>query len=197
MKIAWGIGMPAPWALIAIQAAWIVTAVYFLVSMLFTNRIKRREHTGARILDRVLLFGGYLLIFYLNPGATKQHFIMPRPGLEIAGIVLTYLGLSLTLWSRIRLGRYWSVVVALKQDHHLIQAGPYRVIRHPLYSGLILAAFGMIFAVTTWSSLLGVASLIICFERRAHKEDALLAAEFGAEFEIYRQRTGRLLPRMG
>lgn len=188
--------MPAPWALVAIQAAWVVTGVYFLASMLFTNRIRRREAVGARVLDRILLFGGYLLIFWIMPG-TKPHFVAPRTALEAAGVALTYLGLSLTLWSRIRLGRYWSGVVALKQDHRLIQVGPYRVIRHPLYSGIILAAFGMVLAFTTWSSLLGVASLIACFERRARTEDNLLAAEFGAEFELYRHRTGRLLPRLG
>jgi protein-S-isoprenylcysteine O-methyltransferase Ste14 len=105
-------------------------------------------------------------------------------------------GLPLTVWSRARLGRYWSGVVALKHDHRLIQSGPYRLVRHPLYSGLILGAIGWALCVTTWSCLLGALVLITCFERRAHKEDALLASEFGAEFEAYRQRTGRLMPRL-
>ena len=197
MRIQWAAGYPIPWAFAAIQVAWIITALYFLVSMLFTNRIRRRESGGARVLDRVLLLAGYFMLFWIIPGSTRQHFMRPNAQFAAAGVALTYLGLSLTLWSRIRLGRYWSGVVALKQDHRLIQVGPYRIVRHPLYTGIILAAFGMVLAFTTWNSLLGVAFLIACFERRAHIEDALLAAEFGAEFEIYRQRTGRLLPRMG
>lgn len=196
MKIEWGAGYPLPWAFAAIQIAWAVTAVYFLASMLFTNRIRRRESGGARVLDRLLLLGGYFMLFWIIPGSTKQHFMRTNTTLAALGVALTYLGLSLTLWSRIRLGRYWSGVVALKQDHRLIQVGPYRFVRHPLYSGIILAAFGLILAVTTWNSLLGLALLIACFERRAHIEDALLAAEFGAEFEAYRQRTGRLVPRV-
>jgi protein-S-isoprenylcysteine O-methyltransferase Ste14 len=201
--VAWSTGWPGPWALgtfAIIYYAWAATGVYFIVAALRTNRTKRRETIGARLVDRVLLFGGYALLFSQAPfpGAPNYaHFVQPREALAIAGVVFTYVGLPLTVWSRVRLGRFWSGWVVLKQDHRLIQSGPYRVVRHPLYSGIIVAAIGMALCITTWSSLLGVASLITCFERRAHKEDALLATEFGEEFESYRQRTGRLLPRMG
>lgn len=196
MRSTWAAAFPIPWILVLIDIAWGVTFLYFIASALLTNRIKRREPWSGRILDRLLLLGGYFLLFsgVPLPVISRQHFVRPLAALQIAGVVLTYLGLPLTIWSRARLGRFWSGVVALKQDHQLIQSGPYRVVRHPLYSGLVLAAIGLALCVTTWSSLLGAAALLVCFERRAHKEDALLAAEFGAEFEIYRQQTGRLLP---
>ncbi|HEV2490874.1 MAG TPA: isoprenylcysteine carboxylmethyltransferase family protein [Candidatus Acidoferrales bacterium] len=199
MKSTYAAVWPLPWTLVAIQIAWGATFIYFIASALLTNRIKRREPWSGRILDRVLLMGSYILLFsgLSVPGIANQHFMQPRALFQIAGAVMTYLGLPLTIWSRACLGRYWSGVVALKQDHRLIQSGPYRVVRHPLYSGLVLAAFGMAVCVTTWSSLLGAAGLLTCFERRAQKEDGLLAGEFGAEFEIYLQRTGRLIPRMG
>jgi protein-S-isoprenylcysteine O-methyltransferase Ste14 len=199
MKISFGSGWFVSRGFELIQAAWIVTAAYFLISALMTNRIKRRERFEGRLVDTALLIGGYFFLFSQFPifGARNVRFIAPQLALGIVGVAATYLGLGLTLWSRFRLGRYWSGVVALKQDHRLIQSGPYQVVRHPLYSGIILAAIGMGFYTTTWSSLLGIALLTACFERRAHKEDALLAAEFGAEFETYRQRTGRLIPRLG
>jgi len=199
MKSTYVAAWPLPWTLVAIQIAWGVTFIYFAASALLTNRIKRRDTWSGRILDRVLLLGGYVLLFsgLPLPMIANQHFMHPRAWVQIAGAVMTYIGLPLTIWSRASLGRYWSGVVALKQDHMLIQSGPYRAIRHPLYSGLILAAFGLAVCVTTWSSLLGAAALLTCFERRAQKEDALLAGEFGAEFEDYRKRTGRLIPRMG
>ena len=197
IRTAFDLG-PAPWAFYVIQLAWVATAVYFLASMLVANRIKRRETGGARVLDRVLLFGGYFLLFGEIPifGVRNLHFMAQMKALQIAGVVITFAGLGLTNWSRARLGRYWSGVVALKQDHRLIQSGPYRVVRHPLYTGIILAAIGVVLCITTWSGLGGIVLLTACFERRAHKEDALLASEFGAEFEIYRQRTGRLVPRL-
>lgn len=126
--------------------------------------------------------------------ARDHRFDLSRS--DLAGVVLAWVGAPLVIWSRACLGRYWSSVVALKQDHKLIQSGPYRLVRHPLYTGLILAAFGWCLCLTTWSSLLGALLLVTCFERRARREDTLLAGEFGAEFEAYRQRTGRLLPRM-
>jgi protein-S-isoprenylcysteine O-methyltransferase Ste14 len=186
------------WASEMILFAWVAAAFYFFAAALFTNRVKRREAIPDRLLDSALLFGGYFLMFSQVPfwGPLELHFLPVRKPLEIAGVVLAYVGLPLTVWSRARLGRYWSGVVALKHDHRLVQSGPYRLVRHPLYSGLILAAFGWCLCITTWSSLLGALSLMACFERRAHKEDALLASEFGAEFESYRQRTGRLMPRL-
>jgi protein-S-isoprenylcysteine O-methyltransferase Ste14 len=194
----WAAARPVSTALVAIELAWVATAIYFGASALLTNKIKRHEPAGGRVLDAILLFGGYFLVFSQVglPGASNQHFMPPRRRLEIAGLVLTYLGLALTNWSRARLGRYWSGGVALKEGHRLIQSGPYRFVRHPLYSGLILAAVGVGLCVTTWSSLLGIVSLLACFERRAAREDALLASEFGVEFEAYRERTGRLLPRV-
>ena len=197
MRIYWT-GGPPSWAYVVIVSAWWVTVLYFIGAALRTKRIKHREPFGARLLDTALLFGGYFLMFSQAPvfGTAHLHFVAPQKALQIAGVVLTYVGLPLTVWSRVRLGRYWSGVVALKQDHRLIQSGPYRVVRHPLYSGLILAVIGFSLCVTTWSSLLAILSFVVCFERRAYKEDALLAAEFGAEFEAYRQRTGRLIPRL-
>lgn len=197
MRFAWSTGSPS-WAADLVMFAWAVTGAYFLVSALFTNRIKGREPVRGRLLDLVLLFGGYFLLFSQAPflGPLELHFLPIRTPLQVAGVVLAWVGAPLVLWSRASLGRYWSGTVALKHDHQLIQSGPYRRVRHPLYTGLILAASGWCLCITTWSSLLGVLSLFACFERRAHKEDALMASEFGAQFEAYRSRTGRLIPRL-
>lgn len=195
MSHVWGYGWP--WESDAVLCAWMIAGIYVVGSALFTNRIKRREPTRGRLLDLTLLWGGYFVMFSQAPilGPLLRHFLPVRAPLEIAGVVLAWVGSALIIWARACLGRYWSGVVALKQDHKLIQSGPYRVIRHPLYTGILLAAAGWCLAVPMWSSLIGALSLTACFVRRAHKEDALLAAEFGADFEAYRQRTGRLVPR--
>lgn len=198
MNVEWGYGW-ANWASEAVLWAWIAAGVCVWGLALFTNRIKRRDAPRGRLLDFTLLWGGYLVMFSQAPffGPLLRHFLPRRLPLEIAGVTLAWVGSPLIIWARVCLGRYWSGVVALKQDHKLIQTGPYRVIRHPLYTGILLAAMGWCLAVPTWSSLLGALSLAMCFVRRAHKEDVLLATEFGEEFEAYRQRTGRLTPRLG
>jgi protein-S-isoprenylcysteine O-methyltransferase Ste14 len=187
------------WASEAVLYAWIAAGIFVLGSALFTNRIKRRDAPRGRLLDFTLLWGGYFVMFSQAPvlGPLLRHFLPVSRPLEIAGVALAWVGSPLVIWARACLGRYWSGVVALKQDHKLIQSGPYRLIRHPLYTGLILAAAGWCLVVPEWSSLVGALSLTACFVRRARKEDALLATEFGAEFEEYREKTGRLVPRVG
>jgi protein-S-isoprenylcysteine O-methyltransferase Ste14 len=153
-------------AVTIILIAWAATGMYFIATALLTNRVKRREPIGQRLLDLVLFFSGWILLFspVPLPGIKNLDFMPPRETLQIAGVVLTCLGLPLSIWSRVRLGRYFSGGVALKRDHGLIQAGPYRVVRHPIYSGLLLAAVGTALCVTRWSSLLGVVALVVCFE---------------------------------
>lgn len=198
----WSNSDQASWAQSLALYAWLAAGIYVVGSALFTNRIKSRESIRNRLLDRALLWGGYVLMFsHLFPsssflGPLQRNVVPMSKPQEVAGAGFAWVGASLVIWSRVCPGRYWSGVVALKRDHHLIQSGPYRVVRHPLYMGLILAAFGWCMCQPTWSSLLGALLLVACFERRAHKEDALLESEFGAEFDVYRQRTGRLLPRL-
>lgn len=193
------------WPLQWLDFAWMACGIYFLASIWRTNKIKQRESHPLRVLDKSLIYGGYVALFYLGPrrshsawAAAWKHMIFPpHVALELFGMAIGLAGLALTCWSRACLGRYWSGVVALKQDHQLIRSGPYCIVRHPLYSGLILAAIGTALAEDVWHALLGIALITACFLRRAGKEDALLAAEFGATFAEYRERTGQIIPGVG
>lgn len=198
MHIGWG-SLGTSWAVEAVLWAWVVAGVFVWGSALFTNRIKRRDAPRGRLLDFTLLWGGYFVMFSQAPffGPLLRHFLPVREPLQIAGVALAWVGSPLIIWARACLGRYWSGVVALKQDHKLIQSGPYRLVRHPLYTGILVAAAGWCLVAPTWCSLVGALSLTACFVRRAHREDALLATEFGAEFEAYREKTGRLVPGVG
>ncbi len=191
--------MPAyvNWSLSALMIAWIFTGVFFLIGMLRANRISSREAGAARLLDALLLWGGYyLLMVPLVPWAALNRRFAPAALAPLAAGV-AILGLILACFSRFFLGRYWSGTVALKQDHKLIQNGPYRFVRHPLYSGLILAVFGTACAFGVWHRLLGAGLLFACFLRRAFKEDRLMQSRFGAEFDAWRRRTGQIVPGIG
>jgi protein-S-isoprenylcysteine O-methyltransferase Ste14 len=178
-------------------AAWFITMAYFLVSMFSARRITRREAATHRLADIALIWGGYVLIFMRLPEAGSAFFLPPawRPSLGVLGAGLAVAGLAFTCWSRAVLGQYWSGTVALKADHKLIQSGPYRVVRHPLYTGLMTATAGTALALGLWRTLAGAALLWIAFLSRAHREDALLSRQFGQQFSDYQARSGRLLPR--
>jgi protein-S-isoprenylcysteine O-methyltransferase Ste14 len=129
---------------------------------------------------------------------------IPLPGLPfaeeaaIAGALLCFPGLAFVLWGRLALGSMYFVSTGfgaqLFAGHRLITNGPYAIVRHPMYFGLILAALGSLFLYQTWTC----AFLIICafnVIRRALREEELLAKEFGAEWAEYNKRVPMLFPR--
>jgi len=180
-------------------AAWLACGLYFIASAFRTQRIQKRESKGARTWDSVLLWGGYLVVFVQGRAgsAWNRPFIAPawaHPAC-VAGTAIALAGLAYTIWARATLGRYWSRIVAVKQDHKLITHGPYRNVRHPLYLGLLAATLGTGLVFGLWRALFGIAILWTGFIYRAYREDSLMAQQFGAEFAAYRARSGRLLPR--
>ena len=101
------------------------------------------------------------------------------------GVVLTWAGIAIALWARWHLGQYWSGRITLKEDHKLIRAGPYARLRHPIYSGLDLAAIGSALTINRWRCVVG-----------SKHEEGLLAGQFGAEFQEHPRQAGFLLPKM-
>ncbi|MGH9481238.1 MAG: methyltransferase family protein [Terriglobales bacterium] len=190
--------VPPIWVLVTYYA-WAACGIYFIVAAFRTQRIREKEAAARRRLDSLLLWGSYVFMFLmLAPESAWELRMLPDHWLAPAGkagAVVAITGLAYTVWARATLGQYWSRIVALKEDHRLVQSGPYRQVRHPLYSGLMLAALGTVLALGVWRALIGAALLWIGFAGRARREDTLLAGQFGAEFDAYRARTGRLAPR--
>jgi protein-S-isoprenylcysteine O-methyltransferase Ste14 len=109
-------------------------------------------------------------------------------GLTLAGIVFAW-------WARIHLGRLWSSAVTRKQDHHVVDSGPYRLVRHPIYTGLIAAIFATAAAQATITGLLGAALVAIGLWLKARIEERFLADELGpGTYGAYRHRVPMLVP---
>jgi protein-S-isoprenylcysteine O-methyltransferase Ste14 len=104
-------------------------------------------------------------------------------------------GLALAVWARIRLGRFWSDRIALKVDHQLVCDGPYAYVRHPIYSGVLLAVGGTALVVNQWRAALAFALLLTNYWIKAQSEDRLLAERFGDQFREHVRNTGFLAPR--
>jgi len=111
----------------------------------------------------------------------------------LAAVMLA--GISFTWWARIHLGRYWSNAITRKEGHNIVDSGPYGLVRHPIYTGLILAILATGAAVATAASLLG--ALLISFGewQKARMEERFLSAELGPEaYESYRRRVPMIVP---
>lgn len=122
-----------------------------------------------------------------------------RGWLIAIGSVFYFAGMAFVLWGRLALGKYYFVStgfgVQLFEGHQLVTRGPYAIVRHPMYSGLILAAFGSVWLFFTWTTLIYAifAPLILL---RAHREELALAAEFGDTWQAYCTRTPAFVPRL-
>ena len=116
--------------------------------------------------------------------------------IENLGIAVTAAGLLFAIWARFHLGRNWSGQVTVKVGHELIRSGPYRWVRHPIYSGMILALIGTAINKGQLGGFVAVVLLWIGFTLKSRKEERFMATTFGQKYEQYSQSTGAIVPRL-
>ena len=127
------------------------------------------------------------------PRGLTTYWHQPPESLGWVAAALTVCGIAFAIWARIYLGRNWSSRPAVKVDHELVTSGPYRYVRHPIYTGIMLAAFG----AALISSPFGVGLFVIVFLIfffRIHKEEKLMLGLFPNEYAAYQTQTKRLIP---
>ena len=181
-----------------IEGPWIVFVVYWVISGLETRATVRQEPFASRYGVLAIEIAGFLLLFSQKAGVgVLALHIFPRTMVgAVAGTVATWAGIGLALWARLHLGQYWSARITLKEDHQLIRTGPYARLRHPIYTGLDLAAIVSAVVIDRWRCVVGVGLIMLGYVIKARREERLLAGQFGAAFEEHRRRTGFLLPRL-
>lgn len=182
-----------------IEGPWIVFVVYWAMGALKTRRTQRTESFASRYGILFLEVAGFALVFMDETEfGVLGHRILPRTfAVAVTGVVLTWAGIALALWARWHLGQYWSARITIKEDHKLIRTGPYARLRHPIYSGLDLAAIGSALAIDRWRCVVGVCLIILGYWIKARREEAMLTEQFGASFQDHCRYTGFLVPRIG
>jgi protein-S-isoprenylcysteine O-methyltransferase Ste14 len=179
-----------------IEVPWIVFVAYWAIGALKTRQTERTESFASRYGILLLEIVGFVLLFTDEAGiGILGHRVIPRSyALAATGVALTWVGIALALWARWHLGQYWSARITIKEDHKLIRTGPYARLRHPIYSGLDLAAIGSALVIDRWRCVAGVGLIILGYWIKAKREEAMLGAQFGADFQEHCQHTGFLFP---
>jgi protein-S-isoprenylcysteine O-methyltransferase Ste14 len=176
---------------------WLAWVVYWIAAARQTAANRRTESllTGASY--RIpLLIGIILLVFsHASPPGIGFHLWSMNPFILGIAVILTVVGLSFATWARLHLGKNWSGRITLKVDHRIIQTGPYGWVRHPIYSGLIMALLGTAISLSTAQAFLGFAFIFVSFLRKLTLEESWLRSHFGMEYELYRKRVRALIPR--
>lgn len=140
------------------------------------------------------ILAGVFLANIFTVGFLYKRFTPISPFSDAAGASLTLAGIAFSLWARFRLGRNWSGAVTLKQDHQLIRSGPYSIVRHPIYSGFLLALTGTAIARGTVSALIGVGAATVTLWLKSRTEEAFMTDQFGSEYLEYKREVKALIP---
>ena len=169
-----------------ILIVWGVFWVYWLASALRAKTSTGSRRLGARI-PIALLVVGLARLFH------GHSFTVHSTALKVLGVILFGAGLGLAVWARIYLGRNWGMPMTQKQEPELVTSGPYRFVRHPIYSGILLALLGSGLATNGYWLIPFVACLLY-FIYSARVEEGIMTSTFPSTYPAYRARTKMLIP---
>lgn len=183
-------------ALDIISGCWLVFVAIWVFAAVSTKRAVYREPRTQRLRYWVLLVIAYLLMFYgprlpypLNLGIIPH--VAPTAW---AAAVLCVIGLVFSVWARVTLGRNWSGVVTLKEGHELVERGPYRFVRHPIYTGILTMFLATALAQGRLSGFIGTLLLFASFWIKLRDEEKLMLQQFPERYTDYRRRAKRIIP---
>ncbi|MGH9807466.1 MAG: methyltransferase family protein [Terriglobia bacterium] len=175
---------------------WGLWVLSWLAAMFWSNRTEKRAGLGAEAGYRAVLILGGILLFIPAHGYQRSLRLW-HVGWNGAWIcvALVALGFIFCWWARIHLGRLWSGTVTRKADHHIVDTGPYALVRHPIYTGLLLSVFATTAAKGTVPGVAGAIVIAIGLWMKARLEERWLSQELGAEaYAAYRVRVPMLVP---
>jgi protein-S-isoprenylcysteine O-methyltransferase Ste14 len=175
---------------------WLAWALYWLWASRGNKRDSRREPAFSRLLHIVpLLIAVWLLWSRRVPIAFLNESLFPStPWTFWIGAAITALGLLFAVWARVHIGRNWSGVVTVKEGHDLVDTGPYSLVRHPIYTGLIVAFIGSAVARAEWRGVLAVLIAWAALWRKLRFEERWMRETFGERYTAYARRVPALVP---
>lgn len=178
----------------AVGFAWLAWAMSWFAAALWSDRAVKRPGFGREALYRAITLAGVGLLFF---GRSLPDAVLWSAGAAAgwALVAVAVLGFLFCWWARLHLGRLWSGWVTKKADHRIVDTGPYGLVRHPIYTGLIAAAFATAAIKGTARALAGAALMTFGMWIKARLEERFLSGELGAEaYGAYRRRVPMLIP---
>ena len=182
----------------AVKWLWIVFAVFWLLAAFVQKRNARRQTVGSRLIQVSIILLVLVPLFVEGRGAglLYRHLYPNLLSVKYVGVLLLVLGLGFAVWARFVLGRNWSGIVTVKEDHTLITRGPYAWVRHPIYSGMLLGLLGSAVTLGTILTFIEVPVVALAFWLKLRTEERFMLETFGEQYTAYRQHVKALIPRV-
>jgi protein-S-isoprenylcysteine O-methyltransferase len=186
----------APLAKNIISACWGIFFVIWMVAAMYTKRTVYHE-SGARRLRYIIpiVFGWFLVFrgYRLRP-PFNIHIIPPTDAILVAAAIVCLCGVGFCLWARAVLGRNWSGTVTLKENHELIVRGPYRLVRHPIYTGLLAMLIATWMEQAHIAGMIGLGLVVISLWVKLSHEEEVMRNQFPKQYADYQERVKRIIP---
>jgi protein-S-isoprenylcysteine O-methyltransferase Ste14 len=189
-----------------VPLVWVTWVIYWTVAAYGTKTTQREESAASR-LGHILPLGlaSWLLFARTLPGCRSgtlalfpaffcEKVVTPGPAVYFTGVGILIGGLAFAIWARRWLGRNWSGVVTLKEDHELVRGGPYRFVRHPIYTGILLGFVGSAIARDEWRGILAVAIGYAALWRKLKLEERWMIERFGDAYRKFQAEVPALIP---
>lgn len=175
--------------------SWLMLMLYWFFAGMHTKITVKKETGANRILYLVLMVAAFALVYEsrLKTGLLGEKFMRPNVYTEWVGLVIHLSAISLAIAGRWKLGGNWSGRVTVKQDHELIQSGPYAFTRHPIYTGIF---FGLVGGVIVQGEVRGLIALVLLFVAlhvKMVKEEELMKYLFPTYMD-YAKKTKKIIP---
>jgi len=167
-----------------------------VIAAVSTKRTVYRETRAQRLRYWILLVIACVLLLYGRrfPNPLNQGIVPHVAPIAWVAAVLCVIGLAFALWARVTLGRNWSGMVTLKEGHELVERGPYRFVRHPIYTGILTMFFATALALGHLAGFAGTLLLFASFWIKLGDEEKLMLQQFPERYAAYRRRAKRIIP---
>lgn len=180
----------------AVKWIWIVFIVFWVLAAFVQKRNARRQTVGSRLMQVSIILLVFVPLFVEGraAGLLSRHLYPNLPAVQYFGILLLLLGFGFAVWARFVLGRNWSGIVTVKEDHTLITRGPYAWVRHPIYSGILLALLGTAVTLGTVIHFMAMPVVACALWLKLRTEEKFMFETFGEQYTAYRRHVKALIP---
>ncbi|MGJ4887743.1 methyltransferase family protein [Bradyrhizobium sp. HKCCYLRH3099] len=188
-------GWTTTWPTSLLAIIWLIWLASWVGASLWSGQTRKRVSVvKTSRYHALIVLGGILFTPWTSRLLGETPFWHPGETGVYLLTVVTLAGIAFTWWARIHLGRFWSNAITHKEGHKVIDTGPYGMVRHPIYTGLILGMIATGIAVGTVTAVLGAILISLGMAWKAKMEEVFLAQELGPDYVIYSQRVPMIIP---
>jgi protein-S-isoprenylcysteine O-methyltransferase Ste14 len=179
-----------------VESVWMVVGTCWAAGALRSKPVARREKRLSRVAHVAVMAVAFGLLLSPSAGVwiLGTRLIPEHNWISLVGLCITAAGCAFAVWARLWLGSNWSGTVTIKQRHEFVTSGPYAVVRHPIYSGLLVGILGTALALGELRGFLALALAFTAWLLKARTEEQFLVAQFGDAYVGYRRKVKQLIP---